>query len=188
MMTIDDILQDLIEGGLLLDWSTPKGEKFSFRVDGRENVTYTLILSRKKTPFQEKGSKEEQWIIRLESKFTGAKERVKPFCINTLIGQNDWEEIYPWVMYSILARQRYNRKISRYVRAAKLKMIEGQYCNSIDEVYRVLEYKGWLVFLYSGKNELVEVYARKKSEYDKNLIYLGNDKSLRKMLKKLERN
>jgi hypothetical protein len=79
MMTIDDILQDLIEGGLLLDWSTPKGEKFSFRVDGRENVTYTLILSRKKTPFQEKGSKEEQWIIRLESKFTGAKERVKPF-------------------------------------------------------------------------------------------------------------
>jgi hypothetical protein len=67
-------------------------------------------------------------------------------------------------------------------------MIEGQYCNNIDEIYRVLEYKGWLVFLYSGKNELVEVYARKKSEYDKDLIYLGNDKNLRKMLKKLERN
>jgi hypothetical protein len=166
MTSANEILQNLIEGGLLMDWTEVVDNEFSFRVLERPWVDYTVVYSYSKTKKYpiEKDDKISQ--VELISKKRGTKN---PYLKLNLFGQEDPEDIAAWLIKMVLTKNHFNGNLVdlyKFVKSKvtnyKLEKVWGEYYDEFEDNYVVVKFHK-----PGQKKEFILLYIYGAGNYNK---------------------
>src|SRR5574344_1341898 len=117
----EEILENLIELGLLSEWSSITDDSFTFKIDGMDNIEYEVNYFFRKTK-DYPGANEKINIVQL---LAIDKNNNQPFLKFTLGEVGDPEDIAAWIISTILTRRHFSKQLLSVSKLTRKKLINN---------------------------------------------------------------
>jgi hypothetical protein len=174
-MAAGDILQDLIDIGLLSSWNIINDKEFNFRLDGNDKTLYKVKHElRKSIYFKEYDSQID--IVELIAVRDGQSNHLK----FTLGGEDDPDEVQAWIITTILSRHKYSSQITslmsrtikklrkkKFKELSRVLLVDGEFHDKYGERWMIVQFNSKnpiLFFVETGNSNMASIMWRFKNK------------------------